>query len=96
MNAPFPWVGGKGKLLWIIDELAPYSYDCFVDVFGGSGTVLLNRPLKAGRPEIYNDRDSDLTNFMRTLRHRPLALLSELSQDPGIEHFTFLGAYAER
>ena len=25
-----------------------------------------------------------------------LALLSELSQDPGIEHFTFLGAYAER
>ena len=78
MNAPFPWVGGKGKLLWIIDELAPYSYDCFVDVFGGSGTVLLNRPLKAGRPEIYNDRDSNLTNFMRTLRHRPLALLSEL------------------
>ena len=25
-----------------------------------------------------------------------LALLSELSQDPGIEHFPFLGAYAER
>jgi len=25
-----------------------------------------------------------------------LALLSELSRDPGIEHFTFLGAYAER
>ena len=25
-----------------------------------------------------------------------LALLSELSQDPGIEHFTFLGAYAEK
>ncbi len=25
-----------------------------------------------------------------------LALLSELSQDPAIEHFTFLGAYAER
>ena len=25
-----------------------------------------------------------------------LALLAELAQDPEIEHFTFLGAYAER
>ena len=78
MNAPFSWVGGKGKLLWIINELAPYDYDCFVDVFGGSGTVLLNRPLRTGRAEIYNDRDGDLTNFMRVLKHRPLALLTEL------------------
>lgn len=78
MNAPFPWVGGKGKLLWIIDELAPYSYDCFVDVFGGSGTVLLNRPLKTGRAEIYNDRDEEIVNFMRVLRDRCLALLAVL------------------
>ena len=78
MNAPFPWVGGKGKLLWIIDELAPYDYDCFVDVFGGSGTVLLNRPLRHGRPEIYNDRDAEIVNFMRVLKERLLALLIEL------------------
>lgn len=78
MNAPFPWVGGKGKLLWIIDELAPYDYDCFVDVFGGSGTVLLNRPFRRGRPEIYNDRDAEIVNFMRVLKERLLALLIEL------------------
>lgn len=78
MNAPFPWVGGKGKLLWIIDELAPYDYDCFVDVFGGSGTVLLNRPLRPGRPEIYNDRDAEIVNFMRVLRDRLVALLAEI------------------
>ena len=23
MNSPIPWVGGKAKLLWIIDQLAP-------------------------------------------------------------------------
>lgn len=78
MNAPFPWVGGKGKLLWIIDELAPYDYNCFVDVFGGSGTVLLNRPLQRGRPEIYNDRNVEIVNFMRVLKERLLALLAEL------------------
>lgn len=78
MNAPFPWVGGKGKLLWIIDELAPYNYNCFVDVFGGSGTVTLNRPMRKGCTEIYNDRDGELVNFMRVLKCRPLALMTEL------------------
>ena len=98
MNAPFPWVGGKGKLLWIIDELAPYDYNCFVDVFGGSGTVLLNRPLRAGRPEIYNDRDGELTNFMRVLRDRPLALLAELGFLPihSREDFALLCRFLDR
>ena len=98
MNAPFPWVGGKGKLLWIIDELAPYDYDCFVDVFGGSGTVTFNRPLRAGRPEIYNDRDGELVNFMRVLRHRPLALLAELGFLPihSREDFALLCQFLDR
>lgn len=58
-----PWLGGKGKLLWIIDELAPCQYKTFVDVFGGSGTVLMNRPLKKGCVEVYNDFNSNLTNL---------------------------------
>lgn len=78
MNSPFPWIGGKGKLLWIINELAPYSYDCFVDVFGGSGTVTFNRPIYKDCIQIYNDRDTELVNFMRVLKHHPLALLTEL------------------
>jgi len=78
LNSPFPWIGGKGKLLWLIDELAPYSYDCFVDVFGGSGTVTFNHPLYKSCMEIYNDRDAELVNFMRVLKYHPLALLTEL------------------
>ena len=89
MNAPFPWVGGKGKLLWIINELAPYDYDCFVDVFGGSGTVLLNRPFLTGRKEIYNDRDVELVNFMRVLKERTMALLTELRFFPFHSRDTF-------
>ena len=48
-------MGGKGKLLWLIDRLAPASYARFVDVFGGSGTVTLGRPLRRGCIEVYND-----------------------------------------
>ena len=39
MNSFIPWVGGKGKLLWIINKLMPDHYKRFIDVFGGSGTV---------------------------------------------------------
>lgn len=55
MNSLIPWVGGKAKLLWIIDQLAPAHYTGFVDVFGGSGTVTLNRPRHPGCVQVYND-----------------------------------------
>ena len=48
MNSFIPWVGGKGKLLWIINKMAPYHYRRFIDVFGGSGTVTMNRPIRHG------------------------------------------------
>ena len=48
MNSFIPWVGGKGKLLWIINKMAPERYSRFIDVFGGSGTVTMNRPTRKG------------------------------------------------
>ena len=33
MNSFIPWVGGKGKLLWIINKLMPDRYTRFIDVF---------------------------------------------------------------
>ena len=45
MNSFIPWVGGKGKLLWIINKLMPDRYTRFIDVFGGSGTVTMCRPI---------------------------------------------------
>jgi hypothetical protein len=57
----------------------PALANCFVDVFGGSGTVLLSRPLKKGCVEIYNDYNSNLTNLFYCIKNRPLALLKELA-----------------
>ena len=79
MKACFPWIGGKAKLLWLIHKLLPSKITCFVDVFGGSGTVLLSRPLKKGCVEIYNDYNSNLTNLFFCIKNRTLALLQELA-----------------
>lgn len=73
-----PWVGGKSKLLWLIDLLAPPYYTRFLDVFGGSATVLLNRPIRPGCLEVYNDYNSDLANLWCCVKNRPNALLAEL------------------
>ncbi len=78
VKACFPWIGGKGKLLWLIRKLFPSQIKCFVDVFGGSGSVLLSRPLKKGCVEIYNDFNSNLTNLFFCIKNRPLALIREL------------------
>ncbi len=71
-------MGGKGKLLWLINKLAPARYARFVDVFGGSGTVTLGRPLRRGCAEVYNDFNSNLTNLFCCVKERPMALLREL------------------
>ena len=78
MKPCFPWIGGKGKLLWLIHKLFPSHSKGFVEVFGGSGTVLLSRPLKKGCIEIYNDFNSNLTNLFFCIKNRPLALIREL------------------
>ena len=53
MNSFIPWVGGKSKLLWIINKMAPDHYSRFIDVFGGSGTVTMSRPIQPGCMEVY-------------------------------------------
>lgn len=78
MNSFIPWVGGKGKLLWIINKLMPDRYTRFIDVFGGSGTVTMCRPIQRGCMEVYNDFNSNLTNLFCCVKNRPMALLAEL------------------
>lgn len=82
MNSFIPWVGGKSKLLWIINKMAPDHYSRFIDVFGGSGTVTMSRPIQPGCMEVYNDFNSNLTNLFCCVKNRPLALLAELGLLP--------------
>ncbi len=61
-----------------INKMAPDHYTRFIDVFGGSGTVTMSRPIQPGCMEVYNDFNSNLTNLFCCVKNRPLALLAEL------------------
>lgn len=68
----FPYPGGKGREVdWILEKMPPH--DTFVDVFGGSGAIIYNKPLS--KNEIYNDANEDLVQFFRVLRAREDELL---------------------
>ena len=74
----FPWVGGKEKLIPYVKQILPTDMKIYVEPFGGSGAMLLALPPDLGRLDIYNDLDSELSNFFLCVRERPLALMREL------------------
>ena len=72
LKGPFPWFGGKCRCaaeVW--KALGPV--DNYVEPFGGSLAVLLNRPDERWRvaAETVNDADSYLSNFWRAIAHDP-------------------------
>ena len=62
---PFGWVGSKFMLLLWIYQHFP-THNCFVDVFGGSGAVLLHK--KPSKVEVFNDLSSGLINFFLVIQ----------------------------
>lgn len=67
----FPWPGGKGRGSdWILEKIPPH--DTFVDVFGGSGAIIYNKP--PSKYEVYNDANDDLVQFFEILRTRETEL----------------------
>ncbi|WP_135823028.1 DNA adenine methylase [Halostella litorea] len=75
----FPYPGGKGREVdWILDRMPPH--DTFVDVFGGSGAIIYNKP--PSKNEVYNDANEDLVQFFRVLREREDDLIDWLRDVP--------------
>lgn len=76
---PFRWYGGKySHLNWILPQL-PQTHQ-YVEPFGGSAAVLLNRD--PSPVETFNDLDSDVTNFFKVLRDRKEELLEKIALTP--------------
>ena len=73
-----PWVGGKARIIRVINKLLPKKAVQFIDVFGGSATVTLNTYPSPKCVHIYNDFNGDLVNLFHCVRERPLALVEEL------------------
>ncbi|MEM4959117.1 MAG: DNA adenine methylase, partial [Nanopusillaceae archaeon] len=50
--------GSKSEIIEYIVNNLDYSKECFIDLFGGSGSVILNK--KPHKVDIYNDINEDL------------------------------------
>lgn len=75
-----PWVGGKNKYVSLLLSRFPPRYDTYVEVFGGAGNLLLNKPRPGKRQmEVYNDVNGNLVNLFRMVRERPFGLVNELN-----------------
>lgn len=75
----FSWYGGKAShLSWLLPLLPKCRH--FVDLFGGSAAVLLNR--EPSQIETYNDLDNNVVNFFRVLREFPEELARLLALTP--------------
>lgn len=83
MRPPFAWYGGKTLLTeQVFDDIFKRTpHTTFVDVFGGSGAVVLGKT--PSTLDVFNDIDRGLVNFYRVLRdkdkfeelHRRISLL---------------------
>lgn len=67
-----------GLAKWIISHFPPH--ECFVDVFGGTGAVLIKK--EPSKVEIFNDIDFDLVNLLMVIKESPKELAEELMKYP--------------
>lgn len=75
----FGWYGGKfSHLGWLLPLLPPAHH--YVEPFGGSAAVLLNRV--PSPVETYNDVDREVVNFFRVLRDDEAALTRAIGLTP--------------
>ena len=77
MKTPVSRVGNKSSILHILYAVFPSQYGRFVDVFGGSGSVLLGKP-EVHPFEVYNDFDRNLVNLFRCMKDRTMATIREI------------------
>ena len=83
MKSLFKYAGGKFHLIRNIEEIYKNSNKAaFIDVFGGSGKVLMNIDSKI---KIYNDIDNSLVNIFETLRNNPGLLKDRSKESPGTQ-----------
>jgi len=79
LHPPFPCYGGKFRHLDVLLPLIP-KHHTYVEVFGGSAAILLN---KTHSPvEIYNDIDEGATLFFKVLRDHTDELIRKVMLTP--------------
>lgn len=77
----FSWFGGKtSHLKWLLPIINNATHTSYIESFGGSAAVLLNK--QQSRIEVYNDIYSDVVNFFKVLRNQHTELVNLLRLTP--------------
>jgi DNA adenine methylase len=72
ITLPFSRFGSKGRWARKLASLLPL-HQVYVEVFGGTGAVLLAKP--PSPVEVFNDIDNQIVNFFQVLRTKPAELI---------------------
>ena len=79
MRPALKYNGAKWLLAdWIIQHFP--AHETYLDLFGGSAAVLIQKPL--AKYEIYNDLDGEVVNFFRVLRESPKEFVRAIDRTP--------------
>lgn len=70
-------MGNKTSILSILYSLFPLNYERYIEPFGGSGAVLLGKPVP-DKFEVLNDYNRNLVNLYRCMRDRPVEFICAL------------------
>ena len=62
IKSPVTWIGNKTSILHILYALFPIGCDRYVEPFGGSGAVLLGKPVP-DKFEVFNDYNHNLVDL---------------------------------
>jgi len=65
----FHYIGGKVSMSKEIIRLLDYNRICYLELFGGSAKVLLNK--QEHEIEIYNDKDENIVNLFEVVKNKP-------------------------
>ena len=86
IKSPVTWIGNKTSILHILYALFPIGCDRYVEPFGGSGAVLLGKPVP-DKFEVFNDYNHNLVNVsvFIELKARSMEKLKELQSDIAME-----------
>lgn len=73
------YFGSKAMLAKKINLFVP-KHHCWVDVFGGTGSLTIAR--EPSKVEVFNDKDGDLVNFYLMLRKHKEQMIEDLASLP--------------
>jgi DNA adenine methylase len=78
---PFPWMGGKSRMVKHIIPIIP-PHIAYIEPYGGAANILLAK--EPSKVEVYNDASGLLVNFFRVLQdpEQRAALLARLEYTP--------------